>query len=116
MCLNRRVDEKKEAERQAHVQRRMQEASRAGRGHVDPYRQNVERSATEAAGIEQVSVQPPILPADFGGMHVFFSAEAPAVLLEKIAAALVETAALTESKDKPVVTLKQKAAKVGPVA
>lgn len=107
---NRRVDDQKEAERQAHLQRRMEEASRAGRGHVDPYRLSVERGASEVADpAEHSCVEPPTLPADFGAMHVFYSAETAGVLLDKI------NAALTEMKDTPVVTLKRKAAKVGPV-
>lgn len=101
------MDDQKEAERRAHVQRRAEEASRAGRGHVDAYRKNVVRGSTEAGGAEQLSVRPPTLPADFGGMHVFYSAEAPGALLDKI------TAALTSMKDSPVVVPKQKAAKVG---
>ncbi|CAM9752335.1 unnamed protein product, partial [Sphacelaria rigidula] len=99
----RRVDEQKEAERQAHIQRRMEEASRAGRSHIDPYRQTVVRSSMEAGG---VSVLPPMLPADFGGLHVFYSAETPGVLLDKI------TAALTSMKESPSVSVKHEAAKV----
>ena len=98
------MDEQKEAERQAHLQRRMEEASRAGRSHIDPYRQTVVRGSTETAG---VSVHPPMLPGDFGGLHVFYSAEAPGVLLDKI------TAALTSMKESPAVSVKHEAAKVG---
>lgn len=101
------MDNQKEAERRAHVQRRTEEASRAGRVHVDPYLENVMRGPTEGGGVDQLSVQPPMLPADFGGMHVFYSAVPPGVLLDKI------VTALTNMKDSPVVVLKQKAAKVG---
>lgn len=58
----------------------------------------------EAGG---VSVLPPMLPADFGGLHVFYSAETPGVLLDKI------TAALTSMKESPAVSVKHEAAKVG---
>lgn len=48
-----------------------------------------------------------MMPADFSGMHVFYSAETLEVLLNKI------TTALASMKNTPLVTLKQKKAKVG---
>lgn len=48
-----------------------------------------------------------MMPADFSGMHVLYSAETLEVLLNKI------TSALASMKNTPLVTLKQKTAKVG---
>lgn len=108
MSLARRVDDRKDAERQAHVQRREEEAARPGRGQVDSFPRNVERSvSTPGEDVDQARVQAPIVPADFNGMHVLYSAAALDVLLEKLRAALVDMV------DKPLVTLKQRSAKVG---
>lgn len=95
------MDEQKEEERQAHLQRRM-EASRAGRGHLDPYRQNVARSASEATD------EPPRAPFAFTGMHVFYSGETAPVLLRKIEAAFMQL----DLDGKPTVILKEESAKV----
>ncbi|CAM9347030.1 unnamed protein product [Pylaiella littoralis] len=103
----RRVDDRKDAERQAHVQRREEEAARPGRGQVDPFPRNVQRCvSTRGEAEDQSRVQAPTVPADLNGMHVFYSAAALEVLLDKLRAALVDMA------DKPLVTLKQKSAKV----
>lgn len=108
MSLTRRVDDRKDAERQAHVQRREEEAARSGRGQVDPFPRNVQRSVSTRGGdVDQNRVQAPIVPADFNGMHVLYSAAALDVLLEKLRTALVDMV------DKPLVTLKQRSAKVG---
>lgn len=108
MSLARRVDDRKDAERQAHVQRREEEAARPGRGQVDPFPRNVQRCvSTRGEAEDQSRVQAPTVPADLNGMHVFYSAAALEVLLDKLRAALVDMA------DKPLVTLKQKSAKVG---
>lgn len=47
------------------------------------------------------------MPADFSGIHMLYSAETLEVLLNKI------TTALASMKNTPLVTLKQKTAKVG---
>lgn len=100
----RRVDDRKNAERQAHVQRRQEEAARSGRGHVDPFPLNVQRSV--GGEVDQIRVEPPMMPNDVNEMHVFYSAVALDVLLDRLRAAL---AGMT---DTPLVTLKQKTAKV----
>eukprot|EP00752_Nemacystus_decipiens_P017568 g15743.t1 len=100
----RRVDDRKHAERQAHVQRRQEEAARSGRGHVDPFPLNVQRSVGGEA--DQIRVEPPIMPQDLNEMNVFYSAVALDVLLDRLRAALAGMA------DTPLVTLKQKSAKV----
>lgn len=108
MPLVRRVDDRKDAERQAHVQRREEEAARPGRGQVNPFPRNVERSvSTPGKEMGESRVQAPSVPADFNGMHVLYSAAALDVLLDKL------RAALTDMVDKPLVTLKQQSAKVG---
>lgn len=105
---HRRVDDRKHAERQAHVQRRAEEAARPGRGYVNPFPLDVKR-ALRSAGREsdQVIAQAPTLPAGFRGMHVFYSAVALEVLLDKL------TSALSSMADEPRVTLKHTNAKVG---
>lgn len=100
----RRVDDRKHAERQAHVQRRQEEAARSGRGHVDPFPLNVQRSV--GGEVDQIRVEPPIMPKNLNEMHVFYSAVALDVLLDRLRAALAGMA------DTPLVTLKQKSAKV----
>lgn len=100
----RRVDDRKHAERQAHVQRRQEEAARSGRGHVDPFPLNVQRSV--GGEVDQTRVEPPVMPNDLNGMHIFYSAVALDVLLDRLRAALAGMA------DTPLVTLKAKSAKV----
>lgn len=99
----RRVDDRKHAERQAHLQRRQEEAARSGRGHVDPFPLNVQRSVGE---VDQIRIQPPSMPKSLNEMHVFYSAVALDVLLDRLRAALAGMA------DTPLVTLKHKSAKV----
>lgn len=102
------MDDRKDAERQAHLQRKAEEAARPGRGHVDPFPLNVRRSVNQAGGeVDQTCAQAPTVPADFSGMHVFYSAAALEVLLDKL------TTALAGLADSPLVTLKQKTPKVG---
>ena len=101
---SRRVDDRKHAERQAHVQRRQEEAARSGRGHVDPFPLNVQRSVGAEAG--QIRVEPPIMPQNLNEMNTFYSAVSLDVLLDRLRAALAGMA------DTPLVTLKQKSAKV----
>lgn len=101
---SRRVDDRKHAERQAHVQRRQEEAARSGRGHVDPFPLNVQRSVGGEAG--QIRVEPPIMPQNLNEMNIFYSAVSLDVLLDRLRAALAGMA------DTPLVTLKQKSAKV----
>lgn len=104
IILTRRVDDRKHAEREAHVQRRQEEAARSGRGHVDPFPLNVQRSV--GGEVDQIRVKPPIMPENLNGMHVFYAAVALDVLLDRLRAALAGMA------DTPLVTLKQNSAKV----
>ena len=104
---SRRVDDRKDAERRAHVQRREEEAARPGRGHVDPFPRNVERSVSKPGEeVDQSRLQAPAVPSDLVGMHVLYSAATLEVLLDRLRTAL---AGMTDS---PLVTLKQKSAKV----
>lgn len=86
------------------MQRRQEEAARSGRGHVDPFPLNVQRSVGGEA--DQIRVEPPIMPQNLNEMNVFYSAVALDVLLDRLRAALAGMA------DTPLVTLKQKSAKV----
>lgn len=107
--LSRRVDDRKEAERQAYVQRRAERATRPERGH-DPFPLNVQRSvhrSRDKPDPDQVYFEAPTVLADFSGKRVFYSAAALDVLLDKL------VASLAGMKDKPLVTMKQNAAKVG---
>lgn len=107
--MSRRVDEQKEEERRAHLLRRQEEAARAGRGHLDPYRRNVNRGVSDPPDdTVHMPAQAPLIPKDFGGMHVFYSAEIAEVLLRKMKAALTKM----DSNGTPVVTVKNQAAKV----
>lgn len=104
----RRVDDKKEAERLAHLQRKAEEAARSGRGRVDPFPLNVRRSASgqeESEVVQAPSVQAPPMPTDFGGIHALYSAAALEVLLAKLQFALENNAG------SPSVTVKHSAAK-----
>ncbi|CAM9642585.1 unnamed protein product [Laminaria digitata] len=103
----RRVDDRKDAERQAYVQRRAERATRPERGH-DPFPQNVQRSVQHGVENEpdQVYAHAPTVLANFSGKRVFYSAAALDVLLDKL------DASLAGMKDTPLVTLKPKAAKV----
>lgn len=56
--------------------------------------------------MDQIRVEPPMMPQNLNGMHVFYSAVALDVLLDRLRAALAGMA------DTPLVTLKQKSAKV----
>ena len=106
----RRVDDKKEAERQAHLQRKAAEAARVGRGRVDPFPLNVLRSRPgheeSEAVAPQSSAQAPTLPLDFNGINAFYSAAPLEVLLAEL------VTALTAIEGTPIVTVKHKAAKV----
>lgn len=104
----RRVDDRKDAERQAYVQRRAERATRPERG-LDPFPLNVQRSVQRSTGDEpdQVHIQAPTVLADFSGKRVFYSTAALDVLLNKL------DESLAGMKDTPLVTLKHKAAKVG---
>ncbi|CAM9381625.1 unnamed protein product [Ectocarpus sp. 4 AP-2014] len=102
----RRVDDRKAAERQAHVQRREEEAARQGRGHVDPFPLNVQRSVSKPGEVDQSRLQAPNVPTDLHGMHVFYSAAALDMLLDKLRSALAGMAGT------PHVTLKPQSAKV----
>ncbi|CAM9672933.1 unnamed protein product [Hapterophycus canaliculatus] len=103
----RRVDDRKDAERQAHVQRREEEAARPGRGHVNPFPLNVRRSLNKPGEeVDQGRLQAPTLPSDFTGIHVLYSVAALDVLLDKL------RTTLTDMEDAPLVTLKQESAKV----
>lgn len=103
----RRVDDLKAAERQAHLQRKAEEGARTGRGLVDAFPQTTQRGVGQASNeADVVRVQAPTLPAGFSGIHVFYSAASPGVLLDKL------TAALASCPGTPLVTLKLKAAKV----
>ena len=106
---SRRVDDRKDAERRAYVQRRAERATRPERGH-DPFPQIVQRSVRGPVHLDepdQVYSQAPTVLADFSGKRVFYSAAALDVLLDKI------VASLAGMKETPLVTLKLKAAKVG---
>ena len=105
--LSRRVDDRKDAERQAYVQRRAERATRPERGH-DPFPLNVQRSVHRSGEEpEQVYLEAPTALADFSGKRVFYSAAALDELLGLLVASL---AGMTGT---PLVTLKQNAAKVG---
>lgn len=99
----RRVDDRKDAERQAYVQRRAERATRPERG-LDPFPLNVQRSTGDEP---DQYIQAPTVLADFSGKRVFYSAAALDVLLHRL------VASLAGMKDTPLVTLKDKAAKVG---
>ncbi|CAM9272498.1 unnamed protein product [Choristocarpus tenellus] len=109
----RRVDEQKEAEKQAHLQRRMAEAAQAGRGFVDPFTLTVNRSIVEGSGGAEgtLHIKAPPLPPAFNAMHVLYSAEPVGSLLTKIASAfkLVTVGGGTSA---PLVTSKRETAKV----
>lgn len=98
------MDDRKAAERQAHVQRRAEEAPRPGRGHVDPFPLNVQRGGRD--GADQTYIEAPTVPKDFSGIHVFYSAETLRVLLDKLNSAMESMGRM------PRVTLKLQAAKV----
>lgn len=101
------MDDRKDAERQAHVQRREEEAARPGRAHVDPFPLNVRRSLKKPGEeVDQGRLQAPTLPSDFTGMHVLYSVATLDVLLDKL------RSTLAAMPDTPLVTLKQEAAKV----
>lgn len=101
------MDDRKAAERQAHVQRREEEAARPGRGHVDPFPLNVQRSVNKPGEeVDQSRLEAPTLPSDFTGMHVLYSVAALDVLLEKL------RSTLANMPDAPLVTMKQESAKV----
>lgn len=105
----RRVDDKKEAERLAHLQRKAEEAARSGRGRVNPFPLNVQRSASgqdESDVVQAPSVHAPMVPTDFGGIHALYSAAALEVLLAKL------QSALEKNSGSPRVTVKHSAAKV----
>lgn len=110
MCPHRRVDDRKDAERRAHVQRREEEAARPARGHVDPFPLDVQRSVGKPGDqVDQSRLQAPAVPSDLIGMigmHVLYSAATLDVLLDKLRTAL---ASMTGS---PLVALKQESAKV----
>ncbi len=107
MPSHRRVDDRKDAERRAHVQRREEEAARPARGHVDPFPINVQRSVSKAGDqVDQSRLQAPAVPSDLIGMHLLYSAAALDVLLDKLRTALSGMAG------SPLVSLKQESAKV----
>eukprot|EP00904_Undaria_pinnatifida_P011192 jgi/Undpi1/7202/HiC_scaffold_22.g09676.m1 len=101
----RRVDDRKDAERQAYVQRRAERETRSERGH-NPFPQNVVRSAHQGGEADQVYSVAPTVLAEFSGMGVFYSAAPLDALLEKL------VSSLAGMKDTPLVTLKHKTAKV----
>lgn len=102
------MDDKKEAERLAHLQRKAEEAARSGRGRVDPFPLNVRRSASgqdESDVAQAQSVHAPLVPTDFGGIHALYSAAALEVLLAKL------QFALENNSGSPRVTVKHSASK-----
>lgn len=107
-CPYRRVDDRKDAERQAYVQRRAERETRSERGH-NPFPQNVVRSAHQGGEADQVYSVAPTVLAEFSGMGVFYSAAPLDALLEKL------VSSLAGMKDTPLVTLKHKTAKVGTI-
>ncbi|CAB1099358.1 unnamed protein product [Ectocarpus sp. CCAP 1310/34] len=86
--------------------KREEEAARQGRGHVDPFPLNVQRSVSKPGEVDQSRLQAPNVPTDLHGMHVFYSAAALDMLLDKLRSALAGMAGT------PNVTLKPQSAKV----
>lgn len=105
-CPHRRVDDRKDAERQAYVQRRAERETRSERGH-NPFPQNVVRSVHRGRDADEVYSVAPTVLADFTGMGVFYSTAPLDGLLDKL------VSSLKGMKDTPLVTLKHKTAKVG---